>query len=269
MIQVLRGTSNTIRAFIRDGSTVLTALTPVTIAVTGSNGAVTASSPVLDDTTGEWTSVLSSVAEVDQLTAVWTGTDTGSHQWTTTQPIEVVGAFYFDTDDLAQRPGIVNGNRTYSVEELTEGRQWIESRIEGLADTSFVERFHEDTLSHGEQRLDDAYARRLLAVIVDDVPLSSDDLALLTIANGWLEPRTTNVWPKALGSMVRWRETKVRYVAACADAPPADLRGAALDRAADYVTQTFGDSQIQNQITVDDDQTIRDWVQQVRVPVTA
>lgn len=277
MDQVPVGTTGKIRAVFMDGEIALDSAT-VTLKHWDATDLVTDGAATLSDDGQSWEYLLAPLDDVDRLTAVWTGvknTDT----YVTTTVVEVVGGFYFGLDELAQMPGIVNSGNRYR-DNLAEGRQWVEAAIEQASNTSFVERFREDVVdrvrgerAHSHYRLlgerwitlQDDYPRRLFGVSIDGTPLSSDDIALLALSGGDLAPHF-RYWPAPFNT--RWSQVKVQYAAGYDTQPTEDLKAAALRQARDYITSTFGDTEITQQICIDDDDTIKAWVDQVRIPST-
>lgn len=236
MQQVTRGTSNTISATFFDGEN-LAAVTSATLGVVASDGTVIVApgTSATEPATGSdsWTYVLPPVADCERLTATWAGVDADSNVWSVIQPIDVVGGFYFDLNDLKAMPDIA-GDDTYNGQYI-KARQWIETLIERVISASFVERFFEET-HHNRRRifLRETYPVRILSVSVDGTAVSTtpmflDNEILITREMGW---------------PLRWSRATIRYVAGYTTEPPEDLRIAALQAARNRLLSVDGASGI-------------------------
>lgn len=207
----------------------------VTVAVTDTNGdAVSSGDATSAGTgTGRYTYTLPGQAALAALTVSWSGTLAGASV-TETDTVEIVGGFFFrlfrarDSDVALANPA------EYTTEQLLTARLETEVECEEICDRAFVPRYRRAVLS-GTGTTDivipDTDLRSVRAVRVSPgageafVALSTDELAaVVLVGNRELRRTDGEEWTLGAGNVVIEYEHGL-------DAPPEDLRRAALVRA--------------------------------------
>lgn len=151
--------------------------------------------------------------ELDELTATWTDAGDAS---THTTAHEVVGAYYFDLAAMrASDPSLADATR-YPAADLLAARQEVEEEAERICGQAFVPRFRRATVADvaGELELTDHRIRSVRSLGVGSITV---DPTKISIAGRVL----SGSWPSGTAT--------VAYTYGW-DAPPADLRRAALTR---------------------------------------
>lgn len=237
MIQVERGHGAVMRVTALDGETPLIADDDPTVVLTNWAGD-TIGDPInstAGDTIGEYRATFPAQTDLGPLTATWSFT-VDAEPWTITDTIVVVAGFYFELAALRARPGMERVDR-YSPAALVDARHWAEDLAERVTHTSFVERFHLETITGSWDSNDVAlykpWGRELIAVLVDGTAV---DNATLSVTGGWTTA-TAPTWPDGTNATIA-------YTAAHELAPPVDLRDALIEAARWHLITTLGGSAI-------------------------
>lgn len=170
----------------------------VTVTVTNAaGGQVTTGAATKDNTTpGRYTFALAPQTAVASLTATWAGAWGGVAQSVEIYA-EIVATQLFTIQQLRDFDDQKLAATVYTDEQLAEKRDEIHDFFERVCNVSFVRRYARDVLK-GEWRRDIYLMRRrpqkILSVTVDDLALSSDDVALLTTYDSGKLERPT-LWP--------------------------------------------------------------------------
>lgn len=208
----------------------------ITIGITRADGTqlVAAGTPVGGTTNNPRTYTLSAAnnTELQRLTATWTdGTDGSVH----TTLIDVVGAYYFSIDELRNFPSL-NDATKFPVEKLVEARRIAEELIELATGVAWVPRYE-------FQRVKGTGTTQLLidwpqlrAVRGGKIFTSADNFDSLTQTD--IDSIAPNELPVAnlsngrfwIKTYVPWQNIEIEYEHGF-DAPPADLKDAALQYA--------------------------------------
>ena len=152
---------------------------------------------------------------------------------------------YFGLGELRALPGMAVA--TYSDEQLSAARDWIEAIVERACETSFVAKPVTELRSGSgreELFLSTPFPRAVTACAVDGTALTAPELALCVIDRGAVSRRT------ATGSVswVPWasgtRNISISYTAGYSDVPPDDLKEAMLAAARTHVLESRGSSGI-------------------------
>lgn len=192
-----------------DGTTLKAAGTAAT---TGSNA-------------GQYTVTLSATETdtLDLLTAVWTDSAGG----TATTTYEVVGGFYFSIPEARLSDDTLTADE-YSSDYIAAVRQEVEEECELITGRSFVPRYRYVEISGiGQAELTLPIAsdvRAIRSVSVDGVAFNESSLADLFVTGAGVLSR------KTLGNFARGTANVVIGLEYGWDAPPADLKRAALTR---------------------------------------
>lgn len=189
----------------------------VTVEVVRADGTVLlpAGSSTTNPAVGEYRRALTpaQAAELDELTARWNDAGDGSVH---TTRVEVVGAYYFSVAQARSTDPSLGDAAKYPTAAILAARQEVEEEAERICGQAFVPRFRRVTLAAdgGELELPDPRVRRVQA---------------LTAGSTVVDPSTVTLDGRmASGSWAAGRAT-VAYEHGW-DAPPADLRRAALAR---------------------------------------
>lgn len=196
---------------------------------------------------------------------------------------------YFTTDELRVLPDLDDWDR-FPDDRLDEAHDWIVGIIERECETSFIVSTVTDERLSGRNcdtlRLNNAYARSITSVTVDDVVYDGSSLSGLYLEDGYLYQPSGSVWPStARGNVL------VTYTHGYSTTPPPDLKQAALrgarhwlltmdawsgaDSRSTAITNEWGNVQLsvagEGRPTgiPDVDSTIMAWARKVRVPKVA
>ncbi|MEV0993419.1 hypothetical protein [Nonomuraea sp. NPDC050202] len=216
--------------------------TTVTVTVTDANGADVASGDATPAGTG-YTFVLPGQAQLGSLTATWSATIAGTAV-EVADLVEVAGGFYFTLADGRASDPSLKDTVKYPTARLAAVRQEVEEECEGITQRAWVPRYRRVLLDGtgtpdmvlpdgGDEwragiRLRGVRAVRSASVAPrtgqPPVALSAGELAALAVMrDGTLRRTDGRVWTEGVGNVVLEYEYG-------SDAPPADLRSAALLR---------------------------------------
>lgn len=196
---------------------------------------------------------------------------------------------YFTTAELRALPDM-NDTARFPDAKLTEAHDWIVAVIERECETSFIVKTATNERRSGGGvdylRLQNAYARTVSAVTVDSGVYTAGQVAALLVEDGYLYQADGVTWPAtARGNVL------VTYTYGYAEAPPADLKQAALRGARNWLLSQHAWSGVESRATSisngdgtftiatpgedrptgwpDVDATIIAWRERVRVPKVA
>lgn len=245
MSRVLRTAAATLeRTFYLDEEPVDSSAT-VTVSVTDSSGTVVASGAATSAGagTGRYTFVLPGQPQLGVLTARWSATIAGADVQAD-DVVEVVGGFYFTLADARASDASLADTAKYPTERLAAVRYEVEVECESITQRAWVPRYRRVVLDGtglpdlvlpdgGDEwragiRLRGVRAIRSASVAPRTgetaVALSAAELAALAVMrDGTLRRTDGRPWTEGLGNVVLEYEYG-------SDAPPADLRSAALLR---------------------------------------
>lgn len=227
--RVLRNKGANIETTFEVGETPTNADGAVTVTITRADGTVLANDAAtiqVVGSTGKYRYVLAPQANLDRLTVVWTGTFSAVVEKTTTY-VEIVGGFYFSLGQARASDSALSSTTDYPTASIVEIRDEVEDEFEDYTDVAWVRRYRRVTLDGdgGDTLLlPDLFLRRILAASIDGTALTQaqiDDIAL---------DDTGEIERKTLGSFKSGDKNIVIAYEHGFDAPPADLRRAALVR---------------------------------------
>lgn len=192
---------------------------------------------------------------------------------------------YFTYNELRVLPDLDDLER-FPTERLEAAHGWIASLIRRECETSFVvETILDERVSGGSCALglNDPYVRSVVAVSVDGVAFTSDDLGAVVIDGGFLYRPADAWWPHGRRNVV------VSYTAGYSETPPIDLKESAMraarnwlltmdrwsgvDTRATSITNDYGNVSLSVASAdgrptglPDVDATITAWARKVRIP---
>lgn len=176
MDRLLKSNGGEIQLFVYDFNGDLQDATgTVTVTITNSAGTTVTSGSATKptDTTGqyEFTLTPSHTANLDTYTATWSGTVSAQVNTWTTQ-FEVVGGFYFSVGEARTfDQGVLSGTNDYPTQDIINGREQVEQRIEQITGVSWVPRGKRLTingLGTDILHLPGLYPRRVVSLAVTD-----------------------------------------------------------------------------------------------------
>lgn len=232
MERILKGSPTTIQTTFYVGEEPTDADGDVTVEVVRENGDVlvaagsAASAGASGDGIYAYQLTPTELDRVDILTARWSGTFSGIDVTLQTE-YEVVGGFYFTLADARASDSALVSTTKYTMAQIVEARDEVEDECESITGVAWVRRYGVAYLN-GKDRaaviVPDMQVRQVFSVEVDGVAYTSDELADLALpTTGIITRRTLGVFTAGAANVV------VRYEHGH-DAPPSDLRRAALRR---------------------------------------
>lgn len=214
MQRVLRGTSATISVTWLDSEgSAASAPGPVTVGVTRADGSevvAPGTATTAGPGVGQYTFTLTAAqtALLDELSAVWSA---GGSTRTTT--IEVVGGYYFSVAEARSTDASLADPARYPTAEVVAARTEVEEEFERICAVSFVPRFRRAEVRG--RLLPDPLIRTLRSVTVGNVAYTTDQVAAVAADRAGVVRLPSGA---VVGYEHGW------------DAPPADLRRAAITR---------------------------------------
>lgn len=243
MQRVVRGRSATItHTFLIDGLPADPSPDQATVAITRADGTVLVASTTATEAGGGAVSfelTPAHTALLDTLTVTWTATFDGQAQ-TFTDIVEIAGGSLFT---IAQARKAI-GDDSLAAAEIEEARLYAETEIEAAIGYALVPRYALKTMSSERSSPLDLgpYTRTVRTLTVSGITLTPDELALLTLNNGWLRGYP---WPTGHGNVVVGYEHGL-------DAPPPGAVNAVLSLAVDNLGGTSSiDPRAESIVTVD------------------
>ncbi|GII88275.1 hypothetical protein Ssi03_62650 [Sphaerisporangium siamense] len=243
--RVLRTASATLQRTFYLGETPADSSTPVTVTVTDATGAVvttgTATSSGPD--TGTYQYTLPGQAQLARLTAAWAAT-IGGTAVSAEEPVEVVGGFFFTLAEARASDESLADTTRYPTAAMAAARQDTEAECEAICGRAFVPRYRLITLDGsgtsdlllpdgGDELVAGSMLRGVRTVrsarIAPRVgfaftPLTTGQLAALAVTrDGMLRRTDGGIWTEGVRNVVLEYEYG-------SDAPPAEIRRAALQR---------------------------------------
>ncbi len=216
MQRILRGTTATLRWTKLDADGSPTAAVPTTtVEVRRADGNVLVAAGTATQagsSASERTFALTSAqtALLDVLTAVWTDGDVVQET-----RVEIVGGFYFSLAQARSVDRSLEDVSRYPTAEVLATRQEVEEEFEAICEVSFVPRFRRVVLRG--RALPDPLVRRIRSVNVGGVAYTAAQVAAVSFD------------PAGIVNLPTRGEATIEYEHGW-DAPPADLRRAAITR---------------------------------------
>jgi hypothetical protein len=208
--RVLRGTSATVEVEWLDSEGSAVPPPTVTVGVTRANGTVLVPAGTVTAPNGSYTLTPAQTALLDELTLTWTSVDS-----VRTATVEVVGGFYFSLAQARSVDRSLEDVSRYPTAEVLATRQEVEEEFEAICEVSFVPRFRRAVLRG--RVLPDPLVRRIRSVSVGGVAYTAAQVAAVSFD------------PAGVVNLPTRGEAVIEYEHGW-DAPPADLRRAAITR---------------------------------------
>lgn len=227
----------------------------VTVTVTRADGTVIATDAATSAVGGGvYSYALDPQARLDLITLAWSGTFGGLDATVPTQ-VEIVGGFYVGLDKIRTQPN-VDSHAKWDTVDLARARDWFEDLAEDVTGVAWVPRFAREKVS-GPRCSDAVILRHHPVRAVTSVrsytsaaaytSFTVDELADLDVTDsGIVRRQWLGSWPSGKRNLVF--EYEHGY-----DAPPADLREAALVAIRDKL---LGDRTGSRQLSVSTEQGI-------------
>lgn len=230
--RILRDTPGTLEHVFEVGEAATDPDGPAaTVTVTRADGTAAAAAAAARAGTGDFTYQLAAQPQLHALTVAWTGVfATFAH--TETDQAEIVGGFLFSLREARRSDSSLADTSRYPTADLVAARQEVEEECEWICDRAFVPRYRRvvlDGTGNAELVLPDGDIRAVRAVSMATAPGPPVAFTSTQLANsvpsddGTLRRVDGNVFAEGYDNVV------VEYEHG-ADAPPADLRRAALLR---------------------------------------
>lgn len=227
-MRVLVNSASSVSLTFYGDESAVTADSAVTVTVTDAAGNTFQTATADHDSSdNSYSFTLNASPKLARFSVLWAGTFSGLAQSMTTY-VDVVGGRIFGLAELRASDPDISNSTTYPTAKLSEIRDEVEAEFERITHVSFVPAYRRVTVDGTgtmHQNLPDRYIRKILSVSVDGTAYTTGQLTTITGTEfGQAFDSSGNVFQ--VGS----RNVVIEYEYGL-DAPPADVRRAALTRA--------------------------------------
>ena len=194
---ILRDSAETLSTTFYSGETGTDADGSVTLGIVDSAGTtvVAAGTATTSAGSGVYTYSLAGQSNLKELITTWSGTWGSAMEFTTTS--EVVGNFYATPAEVRAMDSLTGESSTFSAADVVEGIAYATSIIDDYCGTSFVQRYHRDTLNGTGTdtiHLTQMFPTTLLSATIDGTALSASKLSEIALFEDGSLVRKSDAW---------------------------------------------------------------------------
>ena len=221
---IIRDAAETLSVTFYSGESATDADGSVTLGIVDAGGTtvVAAGTATTSAGSGVYTYVLAAQSDLKRLTATWSGTF-GGNAMTFDTVHEIVGGHYTTPAEVRSMDSISGESSTFPASDIVEAITYATSIIDDYCGTSFVQRYHRDTLngtSTDTIRVAQMFPKTLLSATIDGTALSGSKLNEVALFDDGTLVRKSDVWTFTQPG----NKVVIEYEAGASKSAAADLR---------------------------------------------